>query len=240
MTAERYEIMGCPCIAMTESDAIALILEMIEEKKTGYTVAINAEKIERYRMDSEFESIIDNSLLPYPDGAGAVLGLKWLHGLSAEKVNMPVKALEAANQVGLRTFIIGATEFVHDRAIENIIASYEHINLVGHMHGFHPRESMIEELIKVKPQLILISMGSPLQEIIAAELISRSDFGLVIGCGGALDILAGAAVRAPKFMIVNNLEWLYRLVKQPRRLRRQLFLPVFLLRLIFQALCLKL
>jgi N-acetylglucosaminyldiphosphoundecaprenol N-acetyl-beta-D-mannosaminyltransferase len=164
------------------------------------------------------------------DLAGAVLGLKWLYGIRSQKNNMPIKALKAANEGDLRASIVGANEANHNQAVD-IIGRYPQINLVGHMHGYHSKEDIIQSVDIAKPQLILVAMGSPRQELFAAELLSQVKSGFVIGCGGALDILSGELNRAPQFMIDNNLEWLFRLYKEPWRFKRQLFLPVFVARL---------
>ena len=232
MPAQKLEILGCPCLAFREKEAVGLLLSIVDSAEPGYCVAINAGKIWAYSKNIDLKDIINQAKLPYPDGSGAVLGLKWLYGVDSEKINMPVKALEAANQRCLRTFIIGARESVHDLAIKEIKSRYQKINLVGHMHGYHPKKTIAEKVRSTRPNLILIAMGSPKQEIFAAELIAECQYGLAIGCGGALDIMAGKVKRAPKFLVDNNLEWLYRLFKQPWRLPRQFFLPLFFLKLL--------
>jgi len=77
----------------------------------------------------------------------------------------------------------------------------------------------------------MVALGSPRQELFAARLTARVPGILAVGCGGALDILSGEKSRAPAFMVDHGLEWLYRLYKEPARLRRQLVLPLFLARL---------
>ncbi len=232
MGFQSYKILGCPCMAIRDTEVAEQIISFVRDKKAGYTVAINAEKIWRYQSDLELMSVIDKSILPYPDGAGAVLGLRWLHGADSDKLNMPLIALEVANQCKLRTYIVGANEINHELAVSNIKANYPNIALVGHAHGYHEKEYILRHVLSCEPQLILIAMGSPIQELWAAEMISNLKFGLAIGCGGALDVISGSVERAPGFMIRNNLEWLYRLWKQPSRISRQLFLPLFMLQLL--------
>ena len=200
----------------------------------GYTVAINAEKVLKYRAAPDLKRIVDASILPYPDGAGAVIGLKWLHGLASEKINMPVLALEFADTYNIRTFIVGATSEVHDLAITKIHGLYPDIDLVGSMHGYSPVEEIIKQIVRERPQLILLALGSPRQEEFASEILENTEIGVVIGCGGALDIIAGRLKRAPKFWIDNNLEWAYRAIQEPWRLKRQLFLPKFLFHLVVE------
>ncbi len=231
MDFQSYRILGCPCVAVRDHEVASQIISFVRDKKAGYTVAINAEKIWRYKSDPELRSVIERSIFPYPDGAGAVLGLGWLHSADSDKVNMPIRALEVANCCKLKTFILGADEVNHELAVANIKAAYPNIALVGHIHGYHPKEFALKQVLACEPELILIAMGSPIQEFWAAEIVSRLRCGLAIGCGGALDILSGNVKRAPNFMIRNNLEWLHRLWKQPSRISRQLFLPLFMLQL---------
>ena len=228
---DKFEVLGCPCMAVNHAEAASHLEDLLISQQLGYTVAINAEKILKYAAEPGFSEIIDNSIFPYPDGSGAVLGLRWLHGKLSEKVNMPVLALEVANNLGIDTFIIGANEDNHLRAINNIRDKYPQINIVGHLHGYHDYETFISAIKYSRPKLILVAMGSPKQEQFAAQSLSEIDFGIVIGCGGALDIIAGALKRAPIFMINNHLEWLFRLYKEPWRIKRQLFLPRFIWRL---------
>ncbi len=227
----KFDVLGCPCAAVNHSQAANHLEDLLRSQQLGYTVAINAEKILKYADESDFSEIIDNSIFPYPDGSGAVLGLRWLHGKLSEKINMPVLALEIANKLGIATFIIGAKEYSHSRAISNIRVKYQQINIVGHLHGYIDYETLVSAIKRTKPKLILVAMGSPKQEKFAAQILTEIDFGIVVGCGGALDIIAGELKRAPNFMVNNYLEWLFRLYKEPWRAKRQFFLLHFMWRL---------
>ena len=228
------KIMGCPCAPINEK----LIFEFFEKNigNKGYTVAINAKKIHKFQSDITLRNIINKSLLPYPDGAGAVLGLKWIHGLHSQKINMPSLSLEYANKKNIKTFIVGSTVDIHKIAIEKIKKKYPNLKLVGNSHGYNPKESIINNIVLSRPALILVALGSPRQEMFAAELQEHIDFGLIIGCGGALDIISGNLKRAPTFMINNNLEWLYRIKQEPLRLKQSFFLFKFTLKLMQEIL----
>jgi N-acetylglucosaminyldiphosphoundecaprenol N-acetyl-beta-D-mannosaminyltransferase len=227
----RVELMGCPCFAVSEDTLEQQLMHFVDDNICGYSVAINAEKIQKYKKDQQLKEVIDGSIYPYPDGAGAVLGIKWLYKQSSEKINMPIRVLEIANRNKLKVFIIGAKEAVHNKGVAIIKARYPNIELVGNMHGYHSEDEIIAKVSQTKPQIIMLAMGSPRQEIFANKLIKQCQYGFAVGCGGALDILAGELKRAPEFYINNNLEWLYRLVQEPWRWKRQLFLPVFFTKL---------
>lgn len=227
------EILDCPCVPVTgEQAAIALLDAAIRQATGGYAVAINAEKILFFRSRADVRKVIENAALPYPDGIGAVLGLKWLHGVRSRKINMPIACLDGAHQMGWRLFIMGAAEDVSALAVAEIERRYPGIAIVGRMNGYEPKEAYFEAIAAARPDLVMVALGSPRQELFAAELVARVPGIFVVGCGGALDILAGRLKRAPEFLIHSGFEWLYRLMLQPHRWRRQRFLPLFLIKLV--------
>jgi len=211
-----------------------LITEAVNKDGYGYSVAINAEKIMRYRRDAELSEAIEQSSFPYPDGAGAVLALKWLYGEKSVKLDLPKTALDLANANRWRLFVLGAEEEVNRIAYDTIKQRYPGIQLVGRLNGFEGEEKILDVIKTASPQLTLAGLGSPKQELLACKMKNMLDHTFMIGCGGALDVLAGRARRAPDFMVNNNLEWLYRLYKQPSRWKRQLQLVNFLVYLIVE------
>lgn len=231
---KRYRILGTPCLNIESiNDCKDFILELIKNERGGYSTAINAEKILLYSKDSKMRGIIDRSVLPVPDGSGAVLGLKLLHQVKSVRLDLPKIILEIANSKGLKLFVLGATEENNKRAVLEIEKRYPDIELVGRQNGFFENEEQIfETLNKKEPQLVLVALGSPKQERFAARINESLPNILFIGCGGALDILAGKVKRAPKFFQDNHLEWFYRLASEPKRIKRQKRLPLFFFKLL--------
>jgi N-acetylglucosaminyldiphosphoundecaprenol N-acetyl-beta-D-mannosaminyltransferase len=95
---------------------------------------------------------------------------------------------------------------------------------------------MLEAVNSAHPDIVLVALGSPRQEIFASKLVKHVPGVFAVGCGGALDVLAGKVRRAPRFMVEHKLEWLYRLWKEPSRWRRQIVLPIFFIELAIAAL----
>lgn len=216
---------------VNDQHASDVLAELINEGQGGYSVAINAEKISRFKIDSDLRQTINNAKFVYPDGAGAVLGLRWLYGKKTSKVNFPVVSLTAANTHGWRLFLLGASEKTNTKVAKIVAERFPNINLVGRQNGYEPMGDF-KFIGEAKPQLTLIAMGSPKQERIARDIIQLHPTTFCVGCGGAFDILAGKLKRAPELLVNNYLEWLYRLILQPFRWKRQLVLPVFLVKLI--------
>ena len=226
------KLLGCPCYVLSVTEIGEKILSAIQRGENGYSVAINAEKIMRYDSDRDLKSVIDSAWLPYIDGSGAVLGARWLEGLRGVKINMPILLLELANRHGLKVCVLGGEEHSHNLGIGVIGERYPNLKLVGHSHGYCDPADLQETVRTATPQITMVSMGSPRQELFASQLVSSGLGGMVFGCGGALDILAGVKRRAPAFFVDNHLEWLYRLWKEPARLGRQMVLPKYFIRLL--------
>jgi N-acetylglucosaminyldiphosphoundecaprenol N-acetyl-beta-D-mannosaminyltransferase len=231
-----YNILGTNCYQFnTISDAKALIKEIVTSEKGGYSVAINAEKIMMYSRDIDFRTILDESILPIPDGSGAIIGMKILHRINSIKLDLPKTIFECADESKFSFFILGATEKVNFNAENSLNQKYPGINVLGRQNGYYEDESvMIQQIKKLNPQIVMIAMGSPKQEKLARRMHEIVPSALLIGCGGALNILTGEAKRAPLFYQRNHLEWFYRLAKEPFRFKRQLKLPIFLIKLIIE------
>ncbi len=229
-TNDAFRILGCPCIPIASVDiARKLVTAIVTTGANGYSVAINAEKVMAYRRNARLRQAIDDSLLPYPDGAGAVLALKWLYREKSVKLDLPQIVLDLADENRWRLFVLGSEEEVNNAACGVIRKVYPHIELVGRLNGFEREERVLDSIGKTSPQLVLAGLGSPKQELMACRIRTMLPQTFLIGCGGALDVLAGRMKRAPRFMINNNLEWLYRLYKQPSRWTRQRRLVDFFL-----------
>lgn len=233
---QTIPVLGCPCIPFPDESAVKDALrDLVELERGGYSVAINAEKIQRYGHDDTLRGVIGGSVLPVPDGAGAVIGLRLLHGVRSAKIDLPRVLLETSDEAGWRTFIGGGSESVNESAACTIATRYPGVRIVGRANGYIPEAEMIAAVATARPQVMLLAMGSPRQELVAARVIDAVPGVFIVGCGGALDIMAGKLKRAPRFMVENNLEWLYRLYKEPSRWKRQLVLPRYMLRLAGEA-----
>ena len=227
---EKIQVMSCPMYPVNVAEASEILRKKLLLQEFGYCVAINAEKINRYLGDADFRKVIDGSIFPYPDGAGATLAARILAKKACEKINMPVLCLEVATEMGSRVFVYGAKPEVHVLAMEAIRRRFPTLIICGSEHGYVDEADAVSALQRANPDLVLIALGSPKQEEFAAKFAPELG-AIFVGGGGSLDIMAGVKRRAPDFFVNNGLEWAYRLVQEPWRLRRQLGLFVFVLRL---------
>ncbi|MBO6760274.1 MAG: WecB/TagA/CpsF family glycosyltransferase, partial [Roseivirga sp.] len=183
-----YLVLGCPVQAFADENEVVSHLRNLATSKTGgYSVAINAEKIEWYNNSDQIKDIIDNALLRVPDGSGALLGLKILHKINSIKVDLPVLTLRCADENGFKVFLLGASLKHNHKAQENIKTKYPGIQAVDGVDGFYESlDTVIAQIDEFNPDVIMVGLGTPKQELVSSELHKKLPEKIFINCGGAL------------------------------------------------------
>jgi len=142
---------------------------------------------------------------------------------------------ERAAQKGWRLYLLGARPGVADQAAGTLRARYPGVNIVGTFPGSpasEEQEAIVERILAARPDVLLVAFGAPAQDVWIARNQPRLHVPVVMGVGGSLDFIAGVAKRAPGWVQRIGLEWLYRLIREPWRWRRQLALPQFVWRVL--------
>ena len=211
--------------------------ELINGNKVSQVVTINPEMLIESLKNEHFRKIIKDAEMVIPDGVGVKIGLK-IKGHNTDRIpgiDFSRKLLGKCAGNNIPVAIIGAKEEVITKAVENLKRDLPKLNIVYCHNGYFDDDSSIyNELIKAKPKLILVGMGSPRQEEFNYSAKSVLNSGLMVGIGGSLDVWSGMVKRAPKIYQKLGLEWLYRTICEPKRFKR-IFptLPLFLLKVIF-------
>ena len=201
------------------------LLKYVDDKK-GILVAINAEKI--LHATDQTRSIINRNI-GYCDGAGAMLALNQKGCKDAIKIagcELWLKIIKRFYKE--KTFyLIGAKSEVIEESVAKLKTEFEGINIVGYRNGYinsdEDKKSTITDIVNKKPDVIFVAMGSPKQELFMEE-IQKSHNAIFQGLGGSFDVYTGTVKRAPKWWVDHNLEFAYRLIKEPKRIKRQIHL----------------
>lgn len=159
------------------------------------------------------------------DGVGIVLGQRLLGIKPSPRRTGSDLTPELLKIQSLRFFLMGSTMDVVDAAVNHIQTHYPNAIIAGHRDGFFPLTDLphiAETLGQCRPDIILVGMGSPRQDIVISELKKSVSHGVFIGVGGVIDMLAGTVKRSPKWMQTLGIEWLWRLTLQPQRIIRLL------------------
>lgn len=237
MERKIVKLLGFDVDTFSFEKAVDYATELIREKKGGQVVTINPEMIEYALKNPEFAEIIRNAQLVVPDGIGVKLGLKF-KGHDVQRiagVEFAYYMLQRCEANKYPVALIGARPHVIATTAKNLQNRFENLKLVYVQSGyFVDKQRVLKDLKHKAPKLVLVGLGSPGQEIFIKEAREILPNSLMIGVGGSFDVWAGVVERAPEIYQKTGLEWLYRTVKEPKRIKR-IFptLPKFLLRSMF-------
>lgn len=236
----KANVLGVQVDNITMAEAVDTILGIKGGKRSFSVYTPNAEMVMEARKSSSFMDILNRASMVVPDGAGVVIGAHIL----GEKITEKVAGVDLVENIfssgkKLSLYIFGGKPGIAEKAALNISGKYKNISICGTDHGYHStneNDSVVERIIAASPDLILVGLGVPRQEKWIDSNINKFDSAVCIGCGGTIDVFSGEVKRAPGFFIKMNLEWFYRLIKQPSRLTRMLRIPVFLILCIIERL----
>lgn len=206
------------------------LLEYVKGRK-GILVAINAEKI--LHATSQTRDIVNRNI-GYCDGIGAVIALKKRGYIGVAKIpgcELWLKIIASLYIENKSFYLVGGKQEVIENTIGKLKAEYSGINIVNYRNGYikteEEKQALIADIVEKKPDVVFVAMGSPKQEVLMEEMFQQHP-AIYQGLGGSFDVYTGNVKRAPKWWIDHNLEFAYRLVKQPSRIKRQIHLIRFL------------
>lgn len=232
----RVEVMGVPIDNVTMDEALEAALRLLEKPGAAYCVTPNAEIVYETLTNEALRRIVCQADLVLPDGAGVVLGAKILGTPLKQKVagiDFADNLMRLLEHTDRSFYFLGGKPGVADAAAEKLHVKYPDLTVGGTHDGYFQEEkTVLEDINDKKPDVLFVCLGAGKQEQFMYDHRKDLDVGLMIGLGGSLDGFAGNVKRAPKWMIRLNLEWLYRLIKEPRRIGRMMRLPKFLLKVL--------
>ena len=185
--------------------------------------------------DEDFKMVLNSSDMCVPDGIGVVYGARILKTPVPERVpgfELSCGLLERLGKSGGSVFLFGSKPGVADNAAEKIKSLYPGLKIAGTRDGYFKEEDEAEIVAQINESgadFLMVCLGAPKQEKWIYKHRNELKVKLCIGAGGSLDVIAGNVKRAPKIFIKLNLEWFYRMCKQPSRLGRFMALPKFML-----------
>lgn len=206
------------------------------EKST--IVAVNPEKLIAASKDENVKQLINSATYQIPDGIGVVLASKLKGGRITSRVtgiDMMERLIELSAKKGYRVFLYGAKEEVVKKAKENLEAKYPGLQIVGYSNGYvNDYDSLVRKINESNADILFVALGSPRQELWIKTYMNDLNVKVLQGVGGSFDVFAGYVKRAPKLFRNLGLEWFYRLVTDPKRFKRQLALPKFLWKVLWE------
>jgi N-acetylglucosaminyldiphosphoundecaprenol N-acetyl-beta-D-mannosaminyltransferase len=228
-------ILGIPIHDVTLEEALDWIAAWMAEGGAHQIATVNPEFVMAARRAPAVRAVLENADLCLPDGVGITLAARYLGRPLRERVagvDLVEKLSVRAVGEGWRLFLLGAAPGVAERAAA-ILCSRNPGLIVAGTYAGSPRVDEEDEIIsrvrEAEADVLLVAYGAPAQDLWLARNLARTGARVGAGVGGALDYIAGVVPRAPRWMRRVGLEWLYRLIRQPWRWRRQRVLPLYAL-----------
>ena len=231
--------MEAPVHIVDMEAALRYVESMIaNDAKGNYVLAMNPEKVIALQRNPSLRTVFNDATLLVPDGVGIVLAIRLLHGLWVSRVpgvDLMQNICEQAAKKGYKIYLYGAEEEVSREAAKKITQVYPGIRIVGRSNGYVSEARMdylIDDINASRADVLFVALGSPIQERWIAQYLPRLEVKVCQAIGGTLDAIADNIKRAPRLMQNVGLEWFYRLVREPKRIRRQSVLPLFAMKVI--------
>jgi len=227
------EILGCRVDGLERDEAVARIIELAHGTHPSLVVTLGSEMVMEAQRNEAFRRQINGAALSLCDTIGLLCASRLRRGPLRQRV-AGVELVEAlADRSGaheLALYFLGGAPGVAQRAAEAMMKRYPGARIVGWHDGYFGADETSAILAALKSsgaQILCVGMGSPKQELWLGEHLAASGALVGIGVGGTFDVLSGGIPRAPRIWRRLGIEWLYRLIHEPRRWRRQLALPRF-------------
>ena len=238
---EKVRILGVDIDNITSDEAGKITKKLIEtsNKSCNLIVAPNVEFIMEAQKDKEFYEILKTAKLATPDSIGVIIGGKIQKSPFKERIPGQAylrKIFEVGEREGWTFYLLGGKGDIPKRAKENLESIYKNVKIVGYHEGFFEEDSeeeVIAEINKLQPNVLFVAMGAPKQEKWIFKNRDKLKVDVAAGQGGTFDYEAGNIKRAPVWMQKCGLEWFWRLIKQPSRIKRMMVLPIYLIKIIF-------
>lgn len=227
MEKERVIIMGIPFDKVTLETALTLLLEKLADDSTrGFFVATpNPEMLLTAMKNKNFRKILQKADLNIPDGTGIIWAAKHNGTPLPERVTGTDLMHALCHKVSpdTRIFLLGAARGVAEKAAQKL-AEQKKMNIVGTWPGSAGKSDdlNLQKIINdARPDLLFVAFGAPAQELwLSRNLPCLRSVKVAMGVGGAFDFISGVRSRAPLWMRRIGLEWLHRLIRQPKRIAR--------------------
>ncbi|MCT2535285.1 WecB/TagA/CpsF family glycosyltransferase [Aquibacillus koreensis] len=240
MANDFVTIMDMKFLNISKNDLFQdIIYPRLHNNEKTYLVTANPEIVMLAKEKRDFRDMVSRADYIVPDGTGIVIASKIIKQPIEERIpgfEIMTELIGYAEENQLSCYFIGAEEQVNRRFITKIKELHPNLLVAGSHHGFFDLNDrhIVDSIKRTEPDLVFVALGAPRQDAWITKYYDELDKGLFMGVGGSFDVIAGNVKRAPEIWIRFNLEWLYRLIKQPFRWKRILKVFEFMIRIVLK------
>lgn len=228
------DVLGFAVSVRDMAETLAELEQMLQSSEPNIVVTADSSGLVIAQSDEVLAGIYRNAELATADSNGVVWALR-RQGHSATRVSgvdLVGELCRLSAEKGYRIFLLGSAPGVADLAAERLRLMYPGCNIVGTRHGYFPADDddvVAQEIAPFEPDILFVAMGIPRQEIFISKTKDVIGAKVAMGVGGSFDVFSGRVKRAPKIVQALKLEWLWRVVLNPRKLSKVKLLPRFAL-----------
>jgi len=243
MSRNRKVILNVPVDTYSSEELMNKIKSELDSSSVKTIFSVNPEKIIKAQENHNLFLALKESDYLIPDGVGTTIGIRIIYGDKIQRTTgilLMQSLLSLSEKRRLKIFIFGSRDPINKMALENILEKYPQLNIVGAQHGYVDEdeyEDLIKQINSLETDILFVGLGSPKQEEWIHKYKKNLKVKICLGIGGSLDVMAGRIRRAPKSVQRFGLEWLYRLIKEPTRLKRQMYLARYVISLLKYRIC---
>jgi N-acetylglucosaminyldiphosphoundecaprenol N-acetyl-beta-D-mannosaminyltransferase len=219
----RRKLLGAQVHAVGMADALAWIGDRIAARVPAYVVTLNGALLVQAARDPDLRDLVNGAGLVIPDGVGVLLAARIL-GVNLPKrvagIDLALAFCPMAASSGYRLFLLGGAPGVADATAAELRRRFPGLQTVGVHHGYFSIREEPDVLARIRaatPDVLLVALGAPRQEHWMRRWTAELGVPVAIGVGGSFDVIAGRLPRAPRWMQRLGLEWLFRMLREPRR-----------------------
>lgn len=209
----------------SENQFTQILIQDLGAEKKRFVVTANPEIFMLGRKNSRVHELLcDRATTIVPDGIGLIAVGRRLGYDFAERipgVELCERLLHEADRQKKTVYLFGGRPDVNLRMARRIESRYPNVRIAGATHGYvEDKDQVFARIRECNPDIILVALGMPQQELLIYRHFKEFEKGIFVGVGGSFDVLSGTKKRAPHFFVKCNIEWLYRVVTEPKRLKR--------------------
>lgn len=227
---QRIEILNTTIDVLTIQETVNLVEKYVQNKIPLHLIGVNADKINELNKNKFLKQIVNSCGVINADGASVVMASRFLNKPLPERVagiDLMQKLISLSEKKGYSIYLLGATHDIVNRTAEVLKNKYPTLNISGVHDGYFTRKDWPKisyQLKKANPDFIFVGITSPLKEYLVEYLQNKGNTGVFMGVGGSFDVISGKISRAPIWIQKLNLEWLFRVIQEPRRLFKRYFI----------------
>lgn len=225
----RVTILNTLIDVLTMRETIDLVEQYVITKTPLHLMGVNADKINEVNSNERMKQIVNSCGIINADGASVIMASKYLNKPLPERVagvDLMQELVALSARKGYSIYLLGAKQEVVIKTAEVLKDKYNDLNIVGVHNGYFKEDEwpqIYEDINKVNPDFVFVGITSPMKEYLIEFLQSMGAKSVFMGVGGSFDVISGNIPRAPLWMQKCNLEWLFRVIQEPKRLFKRYF-----------------